>query len=61
MKTVNLVFPIGAILTVGGVFLYALVEHLSLGSTEGLVHAMLSQSFFPSLLLGLCWQLWAHL
>jgi peptidoglycan/LPS O-acetylase OafA/YrhL len=52
MKTWHWVFPSGAILTVGGVFLYALVEHLSFGSTEGLGYAILSQSIFPSLLLG---------
>jgi hypothetical protein len=52
MKAWNWVFPTGAILTVGGVFLYALVEHLSFGSTEGLGYAILSQSFFPALLLG---------
>jgi hypothetical protein len=52
MKALNLVFPIGAILTIGGVFLYALVEHLSFGSTEGLVYAILSHSFSPTLLLG---------
>ena len=52
MKMWNWVFPTGAILTVGGVFLYALVEHLSFGSTEGLGYAILSQSFLPALLLG---------
>jgi hypothetical protein len=52
MRAWNWVFPTGAILTVGGVFLYALVEYLSFGSTEGLDYAILSQSFFPALLLG---------
>src|SRR6266550_3481435 len=54
MRAWNWVFPTGAILTAGGVFLYALVEHLSFGSTEGLGYAILSQSFFPALLLGNC-------
>jgi len=52
MKAWNWVFPTGAILTVGGVFLYALVEHLSFGGTEGLGYATLSKSFFPALLVG---------
>ena len=52
MRVWNWVFTIGAILTVGGVFLYALVEHLSFGSTEGLGYAVLSQLFFPALFLG---------
>ena len=52
MRALNVVFPIGATLAVGGVFLYALVEHLSFGSTEGWGYSILSQSFFPALLLG---------
>jgi hypothetical protein len=45
-------FPIGAILTIGGVFLYALVEHLSFGGTQSWVFAVLAQTFFPALLVG---------
>jgi hypothetical protein len=52
IKAWNWVFPTGAVLTIGGVFLYALVEHLSFGSTDGLGYAILSQSFFPALLVG---------
>jgi hypothetical protein len=52
MRALNWVFPTGAILTVGGVFLYALVENLSFGGTEDWGYAMLAQSFIPALLLG---------
>jgi hypothetical protein len=52
MRALSVVFPIGATLTVGGVFLYALVEHLSFGSTQGWWYSILSESFFPALLLG---------
>src|SRR3981081_332276 len=52
MRALNVVFPIGAALTVGGVFLYAFVEHLSFGSTQDWLYSILSQSFFPALLLG---------
>ena|SRR6266478_1105466 len=52
MRALKWVLPTGAILTIGGVFLYALVENLSFGSTEGWGYGILSQSFFPALLLG---------
>jgi hypothetical protein len=52
MRALGVVFPIGATLTVGGVFLYALVEHLSFGSTEGWGYSILSKSFLPALVLG---------
>jgi hypothetical protein len=52
MKVLKWLFPIGAFLTVGGVFLYALVEHLSFGDTRGWGYSLLSQTFFPALLIG---------
>jgi hypothetical protein len=51
-RVLKWVFPTGATLTVGGVFLYALVEHLSFESTDGWWYAILSRCFLPSLLLG---------
>jgi len=35
MKILKWLFPIGAILTVGGVFLYAILDRLSFGDTQG--------------------------
>jgi hypothetical protein len=52
MKILKWLFPFGAILTVGGVFLYALVERLSFGDTRGWGYSVLSQSFLPALLIG---------
>jgi hypothetical protein len=52
MKMLKWLFPFGAILTVGGVFLYALVEGLSFGDTQGWGYSLLSQSFLPALLIG---------
>lgn len=52
MKAGRWVFPIGALLTVGGVFLCALVEHLSFGDTQTLTYAILENSFLPALLIG---------
>lgn len=46
------VFPIGVILTIGGVALYALVEHLSFGNTSNWEYEILSQMFLPALFLG---------
>jgi hypothetical protein len=43
MKVLKWLFPIGAFLTVGGVFLYALVERLSFGDTRGWGYSLLSQ------------------
>src|ERR1700680_2020654 len=51
-RVLKWVFPTGATLTVGGVFLYALVERLSFGPTDGWWYATLSHCFLPSLLLG---------
>ena len=53
MRALNVVFPIGATLTVGGVFLYALVERLSFGSTQDWWYSILSECFIPALLLGI--------
>jgi len=52
MKVLKWFFPIGAFLTVGGVFLYALVERLSFGETRGWAYSLLSRTFFPALLIG---------
>jgi hypothetical protein len=52
MRALDVVFPIGATLTVGGVYFEALVEHLSFGSTGRWGYSILSQSFFPVLVLG---------
>jgi peptidoglycan/LPS O-acetylase OafA/YrhL len=46
------VFPIGAILNVGGVFLYALLERHSFENTQDWEFAVLSATFIPSLLVG---------
>lgn len=46
------VFPLGAILTIGGVFLYALLERHSFTSTEDWEFAILDRTFVPALLLG---------
>ena len=52
MKVLKWLFPIGAFLTVGGVFLYALVERLSFGDTRDWGYSLLSQTFLPALLIG---------
>jgi len=52
LKALNWVFPIGAILTIGGVFLYGLVERLSFGNTRVWWFSLLSETFFPALLIG---------
>jgi hypothetical protein len=46
------VFPIGAALNVGGVFLYALLEKHSFENTQDLEFTVLSATFIPSLLIG---------
>jgi hypothetical protein len=46
------VFPLGAILNVGGVFLYAFLERHSFESTQDWEFAVLSAIFIPSLLVG---------
>jgi hypothetical protein len=52
MKVLKWVFPTGAILTVGGVFLYARLEQHSFENTQDLEFVILSQIFLPALLLG---------
>jgi peptidoglycan/LPS O-acetylase OafA/YrhL len=52
MRVLKLVFPIGAVMTVGGVFLYAQLERHSFENTQDLEFAVLSQIFMPVLLLG---------
>lgn len=52
MKALNCVFPTGAILTVGGVCLCALLEWHSYYNTQDWEYAVLALSFFPALLLG---------
>jgi hypothetical protein len=46
------IFPIGAVLNVGGVFLCALLEWLSFRNTLDWRFAFLSTTFMPSLLVG---------
>jgi len=50
MKILKWLFPIGAILTVGGVFLCAIWERL--GDTQGWGFSLLSESLFLALLIG---------
>jgi hypothetical protein len=52
MKILKWLFPFGVLLTVGGVFLYALVERLSFGDTQSWGYSLLSRSFVPALLVG---------
>ena len=52
MRISNWVFPAGAILNVGGVFLYAVLEKHSFESTQDVEYALLSATFIPSLLVG---------
>jgi hypothetical protein len=52
MRALKWVFPTGAILTIGGVFLYAQLERHSFENTQDLEFVILSQIFIPSLLLG---------
>jgi len=46
------VFPVGAILNIGGVFLYALLERHSYETTRDWKFAILSATFIPCLLAG---------
>jgi hypothetical protein len=52
MKRLSGLFPIGAIFTIGGVCLSALLEWHSFDNTQDWEFAFLSQSFGPVLLLG---------
>ena len=52
MKVLRWVFPIGALLTVVGVFLCALLDRHSSDNTQDWEYAILSKSFAPALLLG---------
>jgi hypothetical protein len=52
MRVLNWIFPIGGLLTVGGVFLYALLERHSFENTQDWEFIILSQIFLPALLLG---------
>ena len=52
MKALKWVFPTGAILTVGGVFLCALLEWHSFDNAQDWEYLILSKSFVPVLLLG---------
>jgi hypothetical protein len=52
MRALKWVFPTGAILTIGGVFLYAQLERHSFENTQDLEFAILSKIFMPTLLLG---------
>lgn len=52
MKVLKWVFPTGALLTVGGVFLCALLEWHSFENTQDWEYVILSKSFVPALLLG---------
>jgi hypothetical protein len=45
-------FPLGAILNVGGVLLYALLEWHSYDNTQDWKYGVLSATFLPSLLIG---------
>jgi ABC-type Fe3+-siderophore transport system permease subunit len=52
MKVLKCVFPTGALLTVGGVFLCAPLEWHSFDNTQDWEYAILSKSFLRALLLG---------
>jgi peptidoglycan/LPS O-acetylase OafA/YrhL len=52
MRVLKWVFPTGALLTVGGVFLCGLLERHSFDNTQDWEYAILSKSFAPTLLLG---------
>ena len=51
-RALKWVFPTGAILNVGGVFLYALLEWHSFENTQDWEFALLSATFIPTLLVG---------
>jgi hypothetical protein len=52
LRSLRWAFPIGAILNVGGVFLYALLERHSFENTQDWEFAVLSATFIPLLLVG---------
>lgn len=52
MRVLRLLFPIGAILNVGGVLLYGLLERHSFENAHDWEFAVLSTTFLPSLLVG---------
>ena len=52
MRALKWVFPTGAILNVGGVFLDALLEWHSFENTQDWEFAVLSATFIPTLLVG---------
>src|ERR1700680_3300445 len=52
MKVLRWVFPTGALLTIAGVFLCALLEWHSFDNTQDWEYVILSKSFVPALLLG---------
>ena len=45
-------FPVGSILTIGGVFAYAVLDCPSIGNAPGWGFAILTQTFIPALLVG---------
>jgi hypothetical protein len=51
-RALKWIFPAGATLTIGGVFLYAQLERHSFENTQDLEFVILSQFFLPVLLLG---------
>jgi hypothetical protein len=52
LRALKWLFPIGAILNVGGVFLYGLLEWHSFENTQDWEFAVLSATFIPTLLVG---------
>jgi hypothetical protein len=52
MSLWRFLFPVGSILTIWGVFAYAVLDRPSFGDTEGWGFAILSQTFLPALLIG---------
>jgi hypothetical protein len=52
MKVLKWVFPTGAVLTIGGVFLCGLLERHSFDNTQDWEFTILSVIFMPALLLG---------
>ena len=52
MKASAWIFPVGASLNLGGVFLYALLEWHSFENTQDWEFTVLSATFIPSLLIG---------
>ena len=52
LKASAWIFPVGASLNLGGVFLYALLEWHSFENTQDWEFTVLSATFIPSLLIG---------